>query len=159
MAEGGGRARERRLELQGDPDDWDAAAWFGRVVIVPDRHWGFAAVGRDGHPGVTLSPASLDQRHQAALKGTSLGDRRPRACDLVVEPDDENGLHHATRFDLWPRRLARRGLELMVRDRLVGRLSEADRARLTAELERVLRSGRPEHVRGDTAGDTGEDDR
>lgn len=120
------------------PEAWDREGWFGRVVVVPDKHWGFQAVGRDGHPGVCLPPASLAQRAFHALKGASLGEHPVRAWETVVQPDEGNGLRHATRLELWPRRLPRRALELMVRDRLVGRLSAEDRARLSAELERVL---------------------
>ncbi|MDF1800863.1 MAG: hypothetical protein P1V81_16950 [Planctomycetota bacterium] len=116
-------------------------AWLGQVIVVPDRHWGFRAPGREGHPGACLAPADPAQRDLPILKGRSGSETSPWPTDFEVLPDAENGLSKPTWFQLVPRFLRRRHLELMQAERRTGRLSAEDRARLLAELRRVLDPG------------------
>jgi len=125
-------------EKQTDP----RLAWLGQVFVVPDRHWGFRAPGREGHPGVCLAPADPGQRELPILKGRSGRETSPWPSDFEVQPDEQNGLSKPTWFHLAPRFLSRRHLELMRGERRTGRLSAEDRARLLAELRRVLDPGK-----------------
>lgn len=111
--------------------------WFGLVLAVPDKFWGFEALGRADHPGVMVREVG-DGRHLFAFKGTHAEGAKRLYDQLEVDPDDENGLTKATLFQLEPRRLKLRAARLLCGERRMGRLGEADRARFRAELLRVL---------------------
>jgi len=111
--------------------------WFGLVLAVPDKFWGFEALGRADHPGAMVREVG-DGRHVFAFKGTHAEGARRFFNQLEVKPDDENGLTKATLFLLEPRRLRLRAARLLCGERRMGRLGEADRARFQAELLRVL---------------------
>ena len=75
----------------------------GMVFAVPDRLWGFEAVGREDHPGICT--AARPGTGQATLvKGQDAAtDRAPHRTRFVVEPSLMNGLRKTTSFELSPR--------------------------------------------------------
>jgi len=111
--------------------------WFGLVLAVPDKFWGFEALGRADHPGAMVREVG-DGRHLLAFKGTHAEGARHTFNHLEVQPDDANGLSKATLFLLEPRRLKLRAARLLCGERRMGRLGDDDRARFAAELLRVL---------------------
>ena len=64
----------------------------GAVYMIPDRIWGFHAVGREHHPGVCIR-CDLPARLAFLYKGTDVGASRPdRFLNVIVEPSETNGL-------------------------------------------------------------------
>lgn len=114
--------------------------WFGVVLAVPDKFWGFAALGRSDHPGLMIGEVgeSGEGRHLFAFKGTHAEGAKRLYNQLLVEPDAESGLTKETLFLLEPRRLPRRAALLMHADRRMGCLGAEDRQRLESELLRIL---------------------
>jgi len=114
--------------------------WFGVLLAVPDKYWGFRALGRSDHPGLMIGEigGAGDSRHLFAFKGTHAEGAMRFYNQLLVAPDAENGLTKETVFLLEPRRLPRRAALLMHADRRMGRLCAEDESRLASELLRIL---------------------
>ncbi len=71
----------------------------GHVYVVPDKNWGFEAVGRDDHPGICID-CNEKQRKVRLCKGRDFETLNPkyRASYMVILSDDENGLKKDTAF-------------------------------------------------------------
>ena len=74
----------------------------GRIVHFPDKWWGFEAVGRSHHPAVCSSyhPGGYKA---VMVKGTDLRSARYAYAQVVVEPDEKNGLSKTTSFAIRPK--------------------------------------------------------
>jgi hypothetical protein len=94
----------------------------GTIFRVPDRHWGFEAMGREDHPGVCT--ACVPETLQATLvKGRDAAtDRGPARTRFLVDPTDSNGLVKRTAFELVPRRQSLRRVRLLYTNRRMGAL-------------------------------------
>jgi hypothetical protein len=102
---------------------------------VPDKVWGFEAVGRVEHPGacVVLNEA---QRNAVFLKGGSSPSRHC-AC-MSVEPTAHSGLKKRTWFELAPRVLPLRRAVLLHHDRRLGALTRDEHIFALKELHRLF---------------------
>jgi hypothetical protein len=116
-----------------EPDDDELP---GTIFAVPDRWWGFEAVGREDHPG--LCTACRPEAWQVTLvKGRDAATDRGNPClRFVVERTRQNGLLKATAFELAPLYRPLRRVRLLYANRRMGFL-EAEtfgelRRRLTA---------------------------
>ena len=124
-----------RLEQQPSDDELP-----GTILAVPDRHWGFEAVGRTDHPGVCTAcrtetmQATLVKGRDAATDSGHPGTR------FVVEPSQSNGLRKRTSFELLPLYRSLRLVRLLFPNRRVGTLEPDSfhqlRLRLTALFPR-----------------------
>lgn len=109
---------------------------LGRIFAVPDKWWGFSAVGRDEHPGacVQQSPVTSDW---ILLKGTGAENKdRIRPTEMLVSPSEKNCFLKDTVFDLKPRPFRSHKLRNLVRDRLKGELDQEDLVRLQSGMVR-----------------------
>jgi hypothetical protein len=104
------------------------------VFAVPDKFWGFQAVGRVDHPGVcvdcqpAVSTARLVRGRDAATY------RGSRLHVLIVRPTRRNGLTKPTAFELVPRAMSLRRVRLLYPSRYMGRLDDDDFQRLRQRL-------------------------
>ena len=105
----------------------------GSVLQVPDHLRRFKAPSREWHPGACVAIHRPELR-ATMLKGTGVDEvkerRRQRLRCAIVEPSESNGLWKPTVFDLDPRRLKLRPLELLARKHTLGILDEEDLRRL-----------------------------
>lgn len=112
---------------------------IGNLYQVPDKWWGFEAVGRKDHPGACVSMASA---HRVNLfKGTD-----PRSADfnlvqIEVEPDDSNNLLKTTSFGVKPYQQNARKVGLLQGEKFIGVLVEADQIAMQAALEKYFSDG------------------
>lgn len=111
---------------------------LGAVLAVPDAWWGFAAVGRDDHPG-----ACVRERRSTGewdlLKGSGAEHRTCYAAtEMVVAPTATNGLRKLTVFSLRPRPFRAARVRLLVPERVMGKLSADDVQRLRSEMFRLF---------------------
>lgn len=129
----------KRGDIHLAPDGSDIE---GVVFQVPDDWWGFAAVGRDDHPGACVhrSP-TLDEA--VVLRGKSMPPPLPyRNLWVEIEADSGNGLDHRTFFDTTSRRLPVKRVLLLYPERTRGRLSSVDLEKLRKLWEKCReRSG------------------
>ena len=112
----------------------------GTVLAVPDKWWGFEAVGRDHHPGACVLERPATQEF-CLLKGTGAENRRKyHSAEVVIASTDTNGLKKSTLFSLrpWPFRLHK--ISNLLPDRVMGRLSDDDLRKLQAAMFRLLRA-------------------
>ena len=94
----------------------------GTVFAVPDRHWGFNAVGREDHPDICTA-ARPETICATLVKGRDAAtDRRPRRTRFVVEPSLLNGLRKTTSFQLVPLTMSLRRVRLLFPNRRMGKL-------------------------------------
>jgi hypothetical protein len=116
----------------------------GSVYMVPDRVWGFQALGREDHPGA-CARCDVGLRQVWMFKGTDPASARlDRYSVLLVEPSAENGLHKTTAFALEPRQVRLHKVLLLHRStRRLGRLEPAELQSLQAELLRSFTAGPP----------------
>ena len=106
----------------------------GMVFAVPDRLWGFEAVGREDHPGICTA-ARPETRQATLVKGQDAAtDRGPHRTRFVVEPSLMNGLRKTTSFELVPRTMSLHRVRLLFPDRRMGKLEP----NLFAKLRRRL---------------------
>jgi len=111
----------------------------GAIYFVKDAAWGFSAPGREDHPGLCVWFAE-DERNAVFLKGVDA--ERASFGAVIVEPTRANGLSKRTAFQLVPRALPRRLVELMHKSpRLVGRLDTNELATIRAKLARLFGRG------------------
>jgi hypothetical protein len=111
----------------------------GAIYFVKDSAWGFSSPGRDEHPGLCVWFAE-DLRTAVFLKGVDAAHARFGA--VIVEPTRANGLSKPTAFQLVPRALPRRLVELMHKSpRLIGRLDPSELAAIRAKLARLFGRG------------------
>ena len=114
----------------------------GSVFMVPDKWWGFQAVGRDSHPGACVMEAEGGRKIQL-LKGTDgMRKERYQKSQFIVQPSDSNGLKKRTAFSLEPRLFRRNKINVLYPDRLLGRLSEAELSDLRTAMLRALGTGK-----------------
>jgi len=109
----------------------------GSVYKVPDKMWGFDAVGRIEHPGACTS-CTPHQRQAVLLQGTDAklaGRGYPQV--VVISPSAPNGLTKPTAFAVEPRIFRLRKVELLAKDRRIGTLEPAELNLLRNALERV----------------------
>lgn len=108
----------------------------GDLYRVPDRWWGFEAFGRDNHPGVCIG--YLPSRFKVnLLKGTDCRSARYTVVQIVVNPDESNGLLKPTSFSIKPYPFSARKI-LNLRDEKLGVLAERDLDLMRAELIRLF---------------------
>ena len=115
-------ADERVAEKSVEIDQMDDETHLGRVFAVPDKWWGFEAVGREDHPGACVQelPAT---REWILLKGTGAEDRtKYHATESVIAPTAENGLFKLTVFSLRPRPFRNKKLANLIQERVMGML-------------------------------------
>lgn len=108
----------------------------GSIYRVPDKIWGFEAVGRVEHPGACMV---VDQAQGKAvfLRGTG-STRCHRSPNITVEPDEHNGLKKRTYFELAPRCLSLRSMVLIHYDRRLGSLTREEHIKALHELQRLF---------------------
>lgn len=94
----------------------------GMVFAVPDRLWGFEAVGREDHPGICT--AARPGTGQATLvKGQDAAtDQGPHLSRFVVKRSLMNGLRKTTSFELSPRIRPLHRVRDLFPDRRMGKL-------------------------------------
>lgn len=127
--------------------DWDESVYMaeidvemelpGSVYMVPDKFWGFQAIGRDDHPGACTrcdAAAAL----AILVKGSDIAGLRGLHGYLVIGPTRDNGLKKPTAFALQPRPFRLRRVLLMHPNRRIGQLDADDALRLQRELERLF---------------------
>ena len=115
-----------------------AASQLGQVFAVPDKWWGFEAVGREDHPGACV-------REEAAtgdcnlLKGTGAENRRRyHPTEMLIVATPANGLLKNTLFALRPRPFRRHRISNLIPDRVMGRLATEEVERLNTEMLRLF---------------------
>ncbi|MCC6508362.1 MAG: type II toxin-antitoxin system PemK/MazF family toxin [Pirellulaceae bacterium] len=119
-------------------DEPDKRAMFEGAIFSLDNRkvWNFGEVGSD-HPSVCylFSESKLEA---TVCMGTSQHPGKRWAAYVPVEPDETNGLKYTTYFKLAPRTIGSRRLELMSRDRRIGRLSKDDFAAIQSAILRLF---------------------
>jgi hypothetical protein len=106
----------------------------GTVFAVPDRLWGFNAVGREDHPDI-CTEARPETINATLVKGRDAAtDRGHPRTRFVVEPSLINGLRKMTSFELVPRTMSLRHVRLLVLDRRMGKLEPNLFAKLRQRL-------------------------
>jgi len=114
----------------------------GSVIGVPDRWWGFEAEGRESHPGACVTELA-DGRQFNLLKGSDATRKtKYHRTEVILEPNDSNGLSKLTAFSLRPRPIRRRKLDLFCLDRLLGRLTDEELNQLRSEMLRTFGAGK-----------------
>jgi hypothetical protein len=109
----------------------------GSVYMVPDKFWGFSAVGRTEHPGACTACLSEEQV-AILLKGRDAVTLRGKAAHWFVDPSPGNGLEKITAFELLPYRFPLRRVLLMHPQRRVGQLAADDLDGMHRALERLF---------------------
>jgi hypothetical protein len=110
----------------------------GTVFAVPDRHWGFVAVGREDHPGI-CAEARPETIQAILVKGRDAAtDRGSLRTRFVVEPSLLNGLRKTTSFELVPRIMSLRRVRLLFPDRRMGVLEPGPFTELRRRLVNLL---------------------
>jgi hypothetical protein len=135
--------RQYELEWGSDPDVAEEAEIRdedlpGTVFAVPDRLWGFEAVGRDDHPGVcaACAPEALEA---TLVKGRDASTDRGNPRDrFLVEPSRLNGLRKLTAFELVPLYRSLRRVRLLYPNRRMGTLEPDSFAELRRRLTRLF---------------------
>jgi hypothetical protein len=109
----------------------------GSIYMVPDKFWGFEAVGRFDHPGACVF---CDPSGNATLvKGTDLISARPGLQGLlIIEPSPGNGLRKPTAFAIAPRRFKSRRVALLHFDRRLGSLEAEELHYLQEQILRLF---------------------
>jgi hypothetical protein len=128
-------SEEDDLPLEPVPSDKQLP---GTVFAVPDRHWGFSAVGREDHPGICT--AARPKTIQATLvKGRDAAtDRSPLRTRFDVDPSLLNGLRKTTSFELVPRIRSLRRVRALFPDRRMGKLEPVTFAELRRRLVKLF---------------------
>ena len=111
----------------------------GSVYMVPDKFWGFQAVGRVEHPGI-CTQCDIPATVATLLKGTDANRIRGAHGYWITAATQSNGLKKSTAFQLQPRRFPLRRVLLMHENRRVGRLEDNELRQLQRELERLFPS-------------------
>ena len=110
----------------------------GIVLAVPDKWWGFEAVGRDHHPGACVRERPADHGFDL-LKGTGAENKtKYHFSEMVVASTGTNGLEKLTLFSLRPRPFRSHKLRNLIPERVMGRLSEDDLRRLQTAMVRLF---------------------
>lgn len=107
----------------------------GSIYRVPDKFWGFEAVGRVEHPGACVS---ANTRLQQATLLQGRGAPRQHGAALVLSPTPLNGLKKTTTFALEPRLFPLRRVALLHADRRLGALSPDELTYALHELQRLF---------------------
>lgn len=112
----------------------------GAVFFVPDKMWGFKAVGREDHPGACIF-CSTEKREALLSKGTSVGSGAARRLEhpYLIGPDPTNGLTKETAFDLVPKRFRLQRVLLMEPERKLGQLDPVDLKIMQDEYLRIFK--------------------
>ncbi|MEM6468484.1 MAG: hypothetical protein AAF802_02865 [Planctomycetota bacterium] len=110
---------------------------LGDLLRVPDKWWGFEAMGRKNHPGACVG---YDQRgfQVTMLKGTDTHSARRDETHVYVQPDDDNGLTKTTAFAIKPYCGSARRVSTFKHDRYLGRLAKDDLQAMQAVLCRLF---------------------
>ena len=116
----------------------------GSLFPVPDKWWGFEAVGRENHPGAVVG-FSKNGFQVAMLKGTDPNSARFHDVSIVIHHDESNGLKKPTAFAIKPRLFSARRV-MLLEDRRIGRLADEDLQRLRSELVRLFGQGDTPHA-------------
>ncbi len=111
----------------------------GSVYMVPDKFWGFQAIGRVEHPGI-CTQCDIPATVATLLKGTDANRIRGAHGYWITAATQSNGLKKSTAFQLQPRRFPLRRVLLMHENRRVGRLDDNELRQLQRELERLFPS-------------------
>ena len=110
----------------------------GTVFAVPDRHWGFDAVGREDHPDICTA-ARPETIRATLVKGRDAAtDRGPLRTRFVVDPSPLNGLRKTTSFQLVPLTMSLRRVRLLFPDRRMGKLEPVPFAKLRRRLAQLF---------------------
>jgi hypothetical protein len=110
----------------------------GTVFAVPDRHWGFVAVGREDHPGI-CTEAQPETILAFLVKGRDAAtDRGSLRTRFVVDPSQLNGLRKTTSFDLVPYRMSLRRVRLLFPNRRMGILEPVPFAELRRRMVQLF---------------------
>tara|TARA_Y100001960_G_C14659553_1_gene820062 strand:+ start:541 stop:948 length:408 start_codon:yes stop_codon:yes gene_type:complete len=122
------------LEIQAIDSTYELA---GQLLWVPDRQWGFSAVGREDHPGLCCGTANL-QKPVIMLRGTSsLPPKRYENVNWIMEPNAENGLNKTTSFRLEPKPFKRRRIEILIDNRHIGSIPKDDLEAINQRLVQI----------------------
>jgi len=115
-------------------EDGDLA---GDLFQVPDKWWGFEAIGRENHPGACVG---YDRRgyQVTLLKGTDPRSARYAEVHVYVEPDASNRLLKTTAFAIKPILRPARKVQLLRGERWIGKLGQADLNEMQSELVRLF---------------------
>ena len=111
----------------------------GSLYAVPDKFWGFRAVGRRDHPGACLF-CYADRNAALLSKGTDSRGGVAKNLDQPyhVLPSEKNGLNKPITFDLVPKRFRLKRVLLMEPDRKMGDLESADLKAMQNEYRRIF---------------------
>ncbi len=109
----------------------------GELFQVPDKWWGFEAMGRENHPGACVG---YDKRgyQVTMLKGTDPRSARYAIAHVYVDPDPSNRLLKTTAFAIKPISKPARKVQLLRGERLIGTLEQADLRLMQSELVRLF---------------------
>ena len=109
---------------------------IGLVFDVPDKWWGFEAVGRSSHRGACIREVIPDREFDM-LKGVGAENRtRYHKTEVLVVPTETNGLTKNTLFSVRPRPMRRHRLKNLLGEATKGRLSDDELQRLRSEMVR-----------------------
>lgn len=117
---------------------------LGSLFSIPDRWWGFEAVGRVEHPGACVG-FSKNGYKVSMLKGTDPRSARFHEVSIVIDQDESNGLKKPTAFSIKPHYFSASRMKLLD-DRHIGRLTPTDLQRLQSELVRLFGPGATSHA-------------
>lgn len=114
----------------------DEGELVGELFQVPDKWWGFEAFGRMDHPGACVGYVPPGYK-ATLLKGTDPRSARYEETQVLVEPDNSNGLKKTTSFSIKPQYFSARRVARLVDER-IGALAEGDLRRMQTELVRLF---------------------
>ncbi|SRR6266542_2084858 len=109
----------------------------GSIYMVPDKFWGFEAVGRIDHPGACVF-CDVSGGSATLVKGTDLFSARGGHEILIVDPSVANGLAKPTAFAIAPRLFKLRRVALLHFDRRLGALETEHLTYLQEQLLRLF---------------------
>jgi hypothetical protein len=110
----------------------------GSIYMVPDKFWGFEAVGRIDHPGACVF-CDVSGGSATLVKGTDLFSARGGRHEiLIVDPSAGNGLLKPTAFAIAPRLFKIRRVALLHFDRRLGALETEHLTYLQEQLLRLF---------------------
>ena len=114
----------------------DEGELVGELFQFPDKWWGFEAFGRMDHPGACVGYVPPGYK-ATLLKGTDPTSARYEETQVLVVPDNSNGLLKTTSFSIKPRYFSARRVAMLTDER-IGTLAELDLQRMQVGLVRLF---------------------